>query len=144
MMDQDEGRSPLRGSGHQPPASAVPASQSGVPNAICGYPIAGWRLDHVQWDVRDGQPDGWIVSLHRLGPAWDHNRSFVVMARSDLGPLEAWDEALKIALREDVRERERRAASGIEAERADETRSGSAEGESPVGEAETPNAEPSS
>jgi hypothetical protein len=31
--NQEVGRSPLRGSGHQPTASALRASQSGVPNA---------------------------------------------------------------------------------------------------------------
>jgi hypothetical protein len=75
------------------------------PNAICGYPIAGWRLDAVQWDEREGQPDGWVVSLKREKPEWrGQKRSFCVMARSDLGPLEAWDQALQIAMREDERE----------------------------------------
>jgi hypothetical protein len=79
--------------------------ERGPPRAICGHPIPGWRLDAVHWDERQGQPDGWIVSLKREHPDWRaEKRSFVVMARSDLGPLEAWDEALKIALREDARE----------------------------------------
>jgi hypothetical protein len=52
--------------------------------------------------------DGWIVSLKRGGDCWMRNkRSTVVMARSDIGPLEAWDEALRIAVREDAREAER-------------------------------------
>jgi hypothetical protein len=77
---------------------------------IVGYPIPGWRLDYVQWDEREGQPDGWIVSLKRETPNWaEHRRSFCVMSRSDLGPLEAWDEALRIARREDEREAERSA-----------------------------------
>lgn len=81
---------------------------SAVPSAICGYPLPGWRLDQVLWDEREGQPDGWIVSLKRDHPDWTKGRrEFVVMARSDLGPLEAWDEALQIALRSDAREAER-------------------------------------
>jgi hypothetical protein len=79
-----------------------------LPKAICGYPISGWMLDTVSFDERMGQPDGWIVSLKRGGDCWMRNkRSTVVMARSDIGPLEAWDEALRIAVREDAREAER-------------------------------------
>jgi hypothetical protein len=85
-------------------------SLSEIPSAICGYPIPGWMLGSVLFDERQGQPDGWIVSLKRDSDSWMRNkRSTVVMARSDIGPLEAWDEALQIALREDAREAERAA-----------------------------------
>jgi hypothetical protein len=82
---------------------------SDLPKHICGYPMVGWRLDCVQKDDnRDGQPNGWIVKLVRDGSDWHLNRRETnVMARSDLGPLEAWDEALQIALRSDAREAER-------------------------------------
>ena len=78
-----------------------------IPTAICGYPLPGWRLDKVEWSEIQGQPDGWIVSLKREGPEWHSHRSIVAMARSDIGPLEAWDEALRIALRDDARTAER-------------------------------------
>jgi hypothetical protein len=84
-----------------------------APSAICGYPIPGWMLDSVSFDERKGEPDGWVVSLKRERDNWMLNkRSFVVVARSDIGPLEAWDEALKIAQREDAREAERAVANG--------------------------------
>lgn len=80
------------------------------PRAICGYPITGWRLDSVHWDEREGQPDGWIASLKReSADGRIHRGSVCVMARSDVGPLEAWDEAIRIARREDAREAEREA-----------------------------------
>lgn len=79
-----------------------------TPKSICAYPIAGWMLDQVKFDERKGEPDGWIVALKREGNSWMlDRRSFVVMARSDVGPLEAWDEALRIVQREDAREAER-------------------------------------
>lgn len=78
-------------------------------NAICAFPIPGWRLDSVTFDERDGQRDGWVVSLRREG--FTNSNYYLAMARSDLGPLEAWDEALRIAHRAD--------AQAIEARRAE-------------------------
>lgn len=86
-----------------------------IPNAICAYPIPNWRLDHVQWDQREGQPDGWIVSLKREHPNWaEHRREYVAMARSDIGPLEAWDEAIQIALRSEARYAQGSEAKGLD------------------------------
>jgi hypothetical protein len=77
--------------------------QQSLPAAICGYPLPGWRLDKVEWSEIEGQPDGWVVSLKREGPFWSRRRSYIAMARSDVGPLEAWDAALQIAARDDCR-----------------------------------------
>ena len=73
-----------------------------VPSAICGYPLPGWRLQRVEYD--DGRQlqaaPGWIVSLHSECDPSMPRRYNCVMTRSLLGPLEAWDEAMQIALRE--------------------------------------------
>lgn len=100
---------------------------------ICGYPIPGWQLGFVQFDEgKDGQPSGWIVKLMLESPSWALNRrEYNVMARSDLGPLEAWEEAIRIARRSDER------AQAIEARRAETENTGSVH-ESAVGETDAP------
>jgi hypothetical protein len=59
-MRKDDGRSPLRGPGHQPSASAaVPASsQSGVPNA--GFAPGPWEA------LREKAGHGWTVRVRSL------------------------------------------------------------------------------
>ena len=87
------------------------------PRTICGYPLPGWRLQRVEHD--DGRElkaaPGWIVSLHSepKGSPLEHDRRRYrcVMTRSLLGPLEAWDEAIQIALRENAAAAERDAAA---------------------------------
>lgn len=137
-MAKNNGVSPQAGPGSRASREAASASspEASIPNAICGYPIAGWMLDSVSFDERQGQPDGWIVSLKRTRDSWRLNkRSSVVMARSDLGPLEAWDEALQIALREDAREAER--ASAIETQSATTAGRGPKDESATEGDAQT-------
>jgi hypothetical protein len=88
-----------------------------IPKQICGYPLPGWRLGYVQYDQnREGQPDGWIVKLVREHLNWAADqRESNVMARSDIGPLEAWDEAICIAMRCDARAAERAATKAAAA-----------------------------
>lgn len=94
----------------------APPPNEAVPTAICAYPIPGWRLARVEWSEIDGQPDGWIVSLVKEKPNWrEDRREICAMARSDIGPLEAWDEALRIAIRSD----ERAAKAALDAETSD-------------------------
>ena len=72
------------------------------PEHICGYPIEGWRLDKVEFSRISGQPDGWVVTLRREDK-FQVRGPYIAEARSDVGPLEAWDEALQIARRMDAR-----------------------------------------
>ena len=104
---------------------------------ICGYPLKGWQLGYVQFDTpKDGQPNGWIVKLQRETPNWqEHRLETNVMARSDLGPLEAWEEAIRMAQRCDERH-----AIAMEAAKPSRRETGSTEGDSagPKDIAQTP------
>jgi hypothetical protein len=94
-----------------------------IPKAICGYPLPGWRLQRVEYDPgrANNEAPGWVVSLHTetSNPCADNRRYRCVMTRSLIGPLEAWDEAIAIALHENER------AQAIEARRAGTAETGS-------------------
>lgn len=76
-----------------------------LPKAICGYPIEGWRLQRVEFDDgRAGRPvvfaSAWEVELCRERAAADYGGCGRILARSHLGPLEAWDDAVARAARD--------------------------------------------
>lgn len=63
-----------------------------VPVGVCGYPLPGWRLEAITHDATQSK-QGWIVTLQTEGAGpWQ-----TAMARSEVGLLEAWDEAIVIA-----------------------------------------------
>lgn len=56
------------------------------PRQICGYPLPHFRLQYVQMTKH-----GWVVSLMR---EYD---GLHFVGQSNVGPLEAWDQAIERA-----------------------------------------------
>jgi len=70
---------------------------------ITGYPIPGWMLEHLGPKKEPDRPQMWIAALKRTDSCLDGYGVRVVQAQSDVGPEEAFKEAVKMAIRDEDR-----------------------------------------